>query len=587
MTHLHQIYRQATVALAAMAMLAACSNDIPVVSSEDSSGEETTTTAGRLRINLDPTATRGLTYNGASTTMEKNTLVGCIITYGSTASSADYYGTAAWTYDKNDNCLIIKRWWTYDDNAWTLHNASSESSDDDLSYDEDGYTIINTDKYLYFYFYYPYIDPINFADSCEYIPHISAETTTNSGLRTRADDDATASSITYLTGMAVDDSITTTAISSYTTASTAAENSGLKTRADDATNLSTAVPIFSWKKFPVFINTDQSKKQSINMSDFLYDAYEVGVNKNSTGTLNVQLRKETATLRVTSEIEIENLRIVQDSLIRGYYFNLYSDSVYSEFPDSCFTDTIFAYTNEEYSDYQFIIPAQNNWSARLLYNLKDDSKNKTYSTSLSSFGSISNGKLYTVDIVSVEDSYCTFSSTGFNTWVNTDYFKWGYDKVEGDSTGLGYGYETGLATGSSPSTFGKMSSSVTVADSTITAYMKLEGGPKTYLKIILPATMYVTVYTETTYPSDSLIYIYDSGGSSLVDSIKLTHSGSGGNYIYNSVQLSKGKYKIMMAKKQPRIYMVSLTKKDPIDTESTSSNAVAARRREKVPFVSR
>ena len=550
---IHTLCRQAAAALAALSLLAACSdtND-KLVAEAEADDAQTPATTGHMLITLDENYTRSLSYDGVSTTMEDGTLIGCVITSGDTHSTATYYGTAAWKYNASGNYLTIDHWWTYDSTslAWILHTASKGDTTQDLTYDSSGYTGINTSDYLYFYFYYPFIDPLvtdSESDDSEFtlgdIPSVTAESTSSEELKTRADDDSSTTT-TYLMGMPVGEDISGTSISSYTTASTTTESSGLKTRADDTT-LSTAFPIFSWKEFPVFINQDQSTLAKHNMSDFLYDAYEAGVNNTTTGTLYLQLRKETATIRVISntvELSDVKLYVPKDStsgnIVRGSYISLYADSELSDTPaNNTLTngDSIRAYDNTDNAgssytaDHRIIIPQQTSWQyARLAYTVTTGGSTKNLTTSLSDFGSsLSRSTLYTVEVAEWEDLYYYWDSSG--NIVTND---------EDDIITCG---------GNNPTTD---SSTMTLDGTTYTYMFKMN---KTgYIILDLPTTLTVTLYCCTEKPgagfyvceyngTDDLSNTYTSSNAVYTGT---TSTDTSNGYTYASFSLSAGKYLI-------------------------------------------
>ena len=582
--YIHTLCRQAAAALAALSLLAACSdtND-KLVAEAEADDAQTPTTTGYMLITLDENYTRSLSYDGVSTTMDDGTLIGCVITSGDTHSTATYYGTAAWKYNASGNYLTIDHWWTYDSTnlAWILHTASEGDTTQDLTYDSSGYTGINTSDYLYFYFYYPFIDPLveSSSDDSEFtlsdIPSVTTESASSSELKTRADDDSSTTT-TYLMGMPVGEDISGTSIGSYTTASTTTESTELKTRAD-ATTLSTAFPIFSWKKFPVFINQDQSTLAKHNMSDFLYDAYEAGVNNTTTGTLYLQLRKETATIRVISNtVELSNVKLyvpkdsTSGNIVRGSYINLYADSELSDTPDYntlANGDSIRAYDNTDNAgssytaDHRIIIPQQDWQYAELAYTVTVGGSPKNLTTSLSGFGSsLSRSTLYTVEVAEWEDLYCYWSAackytstepTDSVIVTNADdgVFSWG-----------NYTGKTGAVVQSSSTTY-------TVNSTTISYYLKFDTNP--YLQIVMPVNGTVTLYfPDSSYGSGKTLYLYTYANESYsesYDTLTIAQDTSDTSMYTASFTGTKGTtYRIRRGSAQTNLYyvIISATKTD-------------------------
>ena len=560
---LHSICRMATVA--AMALLAACSSDNDPVAFDDSTDTTPTETAAtrRMLFTMNPTATRSLTYDGVTTTMTDGTLIGCVITSGATSSAATYYATAAWEYDEDSATLTISRWWTYDTTAgtWTLHEATSSSTTDALSYDSSGYTLINTEDYLYFYFYYPYIDPVNFEGSddessiASYVPRVSSSTTNN--------DNSGTTTYTYLMGMPVGESIASSvsSISSYETTTTTT-----------TVNLTTALPVFSWKEFPVFVNQDQSTQDAINMSDFLYDACEVGVNDESVGEVTISLRKKTTAIRVKSSDSLNNVKLINgsgDAITLGRYVDLYdgnetamgsSDTYYS----SSYLDndgSISAYTISD-GLYRFILPAQSNWCGKLSYSRDDDSDDDdtstTYSLSLADFGDgqLVNGTLYTVSVLPKEDIYCYWSGTASvnpsDGSVTT--------KLVTNVSGV---YSYGSKHSTDAAAVQTMGTSITLDGTTYSYALKFDSKP--YLQIVVPVSdMTLTLYynTNNTTSSFSLkYYTYDTSTSTAGTETTLDLE-SVGTSTYSSVSissLSKGTYRIVQGSNQSFVFYVLLS----------------------------
>lgn len=545
--------------VAAMTLLAACSSDNDPVAFDDSADTTPTETAttGRMCITMNPTATRSLTYDGVTTTMSDGTLIGCVITSGAKSSTATYYATAAWQYNSSNNTLTINRWWTYDSSTttWTLHTATESSTSDALSYDSSGYTLINTEDYLYFYFYYPYIDPVNFEGNdsessiASYVPRVNSTTTDEDGNAT--------TSYTYLMGMPIGESIDSSSISSYETTTTTTTT----------VNLTTALPVFSWKEFPVFVNQDQSTQDAINMSDFLYDACEVGVNDESVGEVTISLRKKTTAIRVKSSESLDNVKLINgsgDAITLGRYVDLYdgnetamgsSDTYYS----SSYLDTdgsISAYTISD-GLYRFILPAQSGWCGKLSYSYDTST---TYSLSLADFGDgqLVNGTLYTVSVLPKEDIYCywkgTASVTSSEGSVTTNI-------VTNYSDVFSYGSKSDSA--SDKASVQAMSTSFTLDGTTYSYALKFDSKP--YLQIVVPVSdMTLTLYynTNNTTSSFSLkYYTYDTSTSTAGTETTLDLESVGTN-TYSSVSissLSKGTYRIVQGSNQSFVFYLLLS----------------------------
>ena len=538
----HSFMIALTVALA----LVACSDDDPETTTNTTTQTTTYTTivnseakTGRLLVSVDPTTTRSLTYNGVSTTIGNGELIGCVITKGDTKDVATYYATSAWEYHSSTGYLTIDRWWVPEqlngqtDYTWCLYEAVQDSKCDFLTYDSANYTGINSEDYLYFYFYYPFVDPTN--EDASDLPSVSTNGVT-----------------TYQIGLPVGSTYVSTGISSYSkvtrTETTDDDGNTTSTSTYKTTSSTVSLPAFDWETFPVFVGRDQSTLSKINYSDFLYDAYEVGANNETVGTLTLGFRKETSTIRVTSQTEISDVKLINGNnpIKVGHYADLHEDEdVTSSDPDDyqlSNDESISGYPLSTSSDdgyeYRFILPPQSNWQGRVQYTYDST----THNFDLSDFGdgTLEKNTLYTVTVLPPEDMYLYFTSSGFNS-ASSEVYSYGFDSYSSSAFGNSY------------------TASITLERIDLSYYMKLENRPGTYIQFSLQSTAQITIYLV--YKSNaSKININQLGSDDTYTTTSYELSAASGNsYLYYTGTLEKGTYKIKRNSGDTFVLLVKLS----------------------------
>ena len=382
-------------------LLAACSdNDIATaLTDEDTSTGVTTSDIGRIAITVDKNADTRLEREGVETTFEEGDYVGCIILQG-----GSFYANSRWkvgTFDDGQR-LTVDKFWVANGDSTTLNETSAvqytsgteyDSSNPIITYDSDGYTGTTSSTPVRLYFYYPYID-LTTAET-NYIPSVT-------------DDNETT---TYLMGMATAESATT-----YEGLSTSTTNDNIGK--------------YAWTQYPVFINTNQSAETSSNTttdddgnetttavttaykqdySDFLWAAYTDGITNTDAGTLALTFKKKTATIEVSSGVELSDVKIVPvmngmasgttGNLIIGRYINLQTGGISSitstdnatlssnaALTSNTNTITPYSYESESVYMYRFLIPEQAaNYSALQWTYTNDDNESVTKELSLNQF----------------------------------------------------------------------------------------------------------------------------------------------------------------------------------------------------------
>lgn len=365
-------------------------NDIATaLTDDDTSTGVSTGDIGRIAITVDKNADTRLEREGVETTFEEGDYVGCIILQG-----GSFYANSRWkvgTFDDEQRLTVDKFWIASSDSTTLNETAAVQYTDGDtysssnpiITYDSDGYTGTTSSTPVRLYFYYPYIDLKT--EETNYIPSVT-------------DDNETT---TYLMGMATAESATTSGLSASTTNDNIGE--------------------YSWTQYPVFINTNQSAETSSNTttdddgnettttvttaykqdySDFLWAAYTDGITNTDAGTLALTFKKKTATIEVSSGVELSDVKIVPvmngmasgttGNLIIGRYINLQTGGISSITSTSTNNETLssnaaltsntntitpYSYESESVYMYRFLIPEQAaNYSA-LQWTYTDDDNN--------------------------------------------------------------------------------------------------------------------------------------------------------------------------------------------------------------------
>lgn len=378
-------------------------NDIATaLTDEDTSTGVTTSDIGRIAITVDKSADTRLERDGVKTTFEEGDYVGCIILQG-----GSFYANSRWkvgTFNDVQRLTVDKFWIASSDSTMLIETSAVQytsgtkydSSNPIITYDSDGYTGTTSSTPVRLYFYYPYID-LTTAET-NYIPSVT-------------DDNETT---TYLMGMATAESATT--YNTELSSSTINDNIGK----------------YAWTQYPVFINTNQSAETSSttttdddgnettttettaykqDYSDFLWAAYTDGITNTDAGTLALTFKKKTATIEVSSGVELSDVKIVPvmngmasgttGNLIIGRYINLQTGGISSITSTSTNNETLssnaaltsntntitpYSYESESVYMYRFLIPEQAaNYSALQWTYTNDDNESVTKELSLNQF----------------------------------------------------------------------------------------------------------------------------------------------------------------------------------------------------------
>lgn len=182
----------------------------------------------------------------------------------------------------------------------------------------------------------------------------------------------------------------------------------------------------NWKSFPLFVNLDQSSKETINNSDFLWVGYvsdmktSADIRKsNATYPVSLEFSKKTATIDVFCDTRLENLRMKGRSnsqvVTRGCMLDLttgqmspytsYGSLQYDNRNINSSHSGITPYELDE--TYRFILPAQNNFGANLSFKINGVS----YDADLTRLTTLEEGRRYKIYIMSDDGSII------INDWV--------------------------------------------------------------------------------------------------------------------------------------------------------------------------
>lgn len=543
-------------------LLAACSdNDIATaLTDDDISTDVSSNDIGRIAITVDKNADTRLERDDVETTFNEGDYVGCIILQG-----GSFYANSRWkvgTFD-DEQRLTVDKFWIASSDSTTLTETSAvqytsettySSSNPIITYDSDGYTGTTSSTPVRLYFYYPYID-LTTAET-NYIPSVT-------------DDNETT---TYLMGMATAESATT--------------YEGLSTSTDN-------IDKYAWTQYPVFINTNQSAETSPttttdddgnettttettaykqDYSDFLWAAYTDGITNTDAGTLALTFKKKTATIEVSSGVELSDVKIVPvmngmasgttGNLIIGRYINLQTgnDTITATTDEETGTTTYnypknynltsndgsitpYSYKssdayNSNIYNYRFLIPPQEAGYSAIQYTYNSATKEIELSKLAST---IEEGAYYSVDF----DIKKTYTYTGS---VDSAYFE--NKQLNATSTTV---FAIGCDADSyTPNYNGQLSSSstATINGRIYTGDLKLQNTEQTYITV-KPVSNDATVtfyigYQNSSTPKCTLYYRssdddeYETYGT--LNSFTAVESA---NYMYQSFEAENGKtYKI-------------------------------------------
>lgn len=197
----------------------------------------------------------------------------------------------------------------------------------------------------------------------------------------------------------------------------------------------------NWTGFPLFVNLEQTTKEKLNCSDFLWVGYTLdqksGTNDitmdNANYPVNLEFLKKTATIELISDTEISGTTIKSTvpstgdprPIMRGCSIDLSTGAMSAYMPatdDSDDSNESLQYRSQKITSeegftpfnygssrrFRFILPAQEDFSGTLSFTLNE----KNYSAVLSNLTTLEEGKLYLIYIASDDGSII------INDWVD-------------------------------------------------------------------------------------------------------------------------------------------------------------------------
>lgn len=185
----------------------------------------------------------------------------------------------------------------------------------------------------------------------------------------------------------------------------------------------------NWKSLPLFVNIDQSTKEKINKSDFLWVGYTEDMKtssdirkSNATYPVSLEFSRKTASVDVVSDAEITDLRMKGRSstqtVTRGGKIDLstglmtpYTSSGSIQYDNRHVTSShegIRPYNMEAGDGHRFILPPQDDFSATLSFTINGVG----YDADLSRLSVLEEGKRYLIYIMSDDGSII------INDWEN-------------------------------------------------------------------------------------------------------------------------------------------------------------------------
>ena len=559
-----------------------CTDDLAPALDDDSADVVTATAGGRLRITPDAVSATRTTISGKSTTFDDGDIVGCIICTKDDSGDYQYKATSKWKYNSTYRTFLIERYWTYGTSSTELcayepyegdtknffisyeEDSSDEASSSDDSDVGGGYTLISDDAgTLYLFFYRPYTDPLETTDErpfLTYWPQVTEDGTT-----------------TYLMGFAGPED-------NYTFSTTVTKGNGSGTTTSTET-LNDYVKCFSWEKYPIFINLDQSVTTTesddgtssstaygLEVSDGLSAQHLGGVNSSTTEVLRLTFAKQSATVRVMAESTIAEAylisgqqaeTVVQDGetfyvyteapIIAGNLVNIKSASDVSWYDSHSLykyrqiqsSDQITGAVYEPTFDYdapsgtvsiisaaRFHLPPQEDFHGMLKYRFSDDSNYSYLDLDGLGDGTLEAGMRYTVNLFNIEDQYLYPSSSSSYT-TNGSYLSLGCETS-------GYEYSNNLKSSST---------SYTIDGTTISYYYNMANTGGYYLGIYAPTTMTLTIYLvyQSSTPSVTIFETdEDYSGTTLYSTptLETATDDNGTAVLKATVQLEEGFYRV-------------------------------------------
>ena len=563
-----------------------CTDDLASALDDDAADVVTAAAGGRLRITPDAVSATRTTISGKSTSFDDGDIVGCIICTKDDSGDYQYKATSKWKYNSTYRTFLIERYWTYGTSSTELcayepyegdtknffisyeEDSSDEASSSDDSDVGGGYTLISDDAgTLYLFFYRPYTDPLETTDErpfLTYWPQVTEDGTT-----------------TYLMGFAgpKDD---------YTFSTTVTKGDGSGNTTTETETLNDYVKCFSWEKYPIFINLDQSVTTTesddgtssstaygLEVSDGLSAQYLGGVNSSTTEVLRLTFAKQAATIRVMAESTIAEAylingkqaeTVVQDNetfyvyteapIIAGNLVNIKSTSdvswddntshslyIYRQIQSS---DQITGAVYEPTFDYEvpsgtvditsaarFHLPPQDDFHGVLKYKLSDDDNYSYLNLDGLGDGTLEAGMRYTVNLFDIDDQYLYVTSSGAET--NGSYLTLGRE----DGSSLSY---TKLSSNNTATSY-------TINGTTITYSYRLQNSNGEYLGVFVPTTMTLTLYLDYNSNTPSVV-IFETdeeySGTTLYSTPTFENATdeNGTSILKATVQMEEGFYRV-------------------------------------------
>ena len=590
-------------AMTALCIVTACTDNMEVTE-EAVTGD---TTAG-YTFTIDGDAVTRLSHSGVTTTFESGEAVGCILCTMDTEGNYAYKANSKWTYSGGYlvPTTIYTTTSTTDDNSTTTSSTtsadvptySSASSSDLLAYNDNYVYVISSDR-LYPFFYYPFIDNNTYS----YVPSYSVNSTTENTGDTEVTDDTDDTEVTDDTDDTGDtedtteDETTETETTTYLLMGLAGESTDADysdiTTTVNGTETSTGykTKTYAWTSYPVFINTDQSAESTTgddgntttttykqDYSDFLWTSYPTGISSYSTGEINLEFEKKTATIEIDADEAISSVALYPTTSTEstgridvGNYINLQtgeyntsSDNGLSYHRLTSSTDYITPLTVTSGTDYRFILPPQTSLTGNevLQFTYDSDDDKTTRTIKLTDFASkLEAGKYYKVNVEKQKDTYYLYFTDPVATTVSSDTWYYTATLNSYPETGM---FDAGYTGTPNQTVYYKQTSTdvgFTDKDGNSVSFdtqIRLRGGNNAYITIsdIGRTSATVTLYAE--YQStDPVVKITDPSESTSTCTFSSVDSNA---YMTTTFTTSSttGTYTITRSSGNPNIFLVTV-----------------------------
>lgn len=275
----------------------------------------------------------------------------------------------------------------------------------------------------------------------------------------------------------------------------------------DETNVPTES---NFSTYEFFVDNDAT---DIRVNDLMWAKLSTGVNKSSTGSYGLTFTKKTATIEITSEEAISNVKLIpgENNIVIGKKVNLttgtlsdfssdddsYSKSYITSSSDISSIEGKDISTNSDGTLYRIMLPAQESFDGQLQFTYDSDEDENTQTVDLSDFSSLSSGILYSVKInptsgattqaSTITLSFIGTSSKEFASVASEDGV---FSSLEGS-----YKYNT--------------SYTCTVGDNTYTTYYQISSSST--ITFTIESTMNISLYYGN-ISSNIAVLVTDSSG---------------------------------------------------------------------------